>query len=1069
MKNIISILSFLCCFLACGALFAQGNADCINAQQFCESNAGTYPSGVNTGAVTDVGTDLFGAGQSSCGAYENATAWFWFEVQTTGTLNFALTANLATTDYDYIVWGPYADLATALGSGCANDAGDSGSANEVACDFTGSTPDVNLGAVTAGEFYIMMIDNFDENGDPFTIGPAAGNTAALACPVTCAASCADATTLVCGVYETALDVESASYVESQNGGGENCLAVPIDLSVAGPSQVTTCFEYTFPAGAGSFGVGNGVSTLETGSTNGTNDCGTGIASYEVFGTGSGTCTSLTGGPVASTSAFASANVFTPAVPTAGDVYTICVTHTADNGTAEGNCFLQCTVVDVTAFSPAAVPNTCATDGPNFTFCYADGDNATPITEFEVCPDNAGETVSLDLTSGTVETCCDELFVYSGAAGSGTGTLLGTFGQGGTHGDFAANPESFTSAVDECLLFVVVADGSFSCGDANETIIAAACSIPVECNDCVDPACNTNPVQTDFATSETNFGGDCWDVAIGATPTTNVVVTADVAGTETVCTDFDPAGTPDFIGFDNCISYLDENLSGTFDATAFTTSATIYQEVGGACVALVPSSFNTYGQPEFDNNVTAGTTPGDPGSFDPSLPITYCYTYVSDGSGAPGDDDVQGNIPVAYGCTDITSLTLGAQGACNPADNSYTQDIVVTLASLPPSAPDNELTLNGQTFTIATNPQTVTLTGLNADGMAVTATGFMTVSSACTNTVNFTAPASCSVTCPVLTAAAAPAVVSSESTCTVFGGAPAGGVIAAPATACPTGSTLQYSTDGGSTWGATLPMYDQTTAITVDTRCLCDSDGTTASPTASVTTVPGTCPICPDLTAAAPAATVTSESTCTVPNGTPAGGVLAAPTATCPAGSTLEYSTDAGTTWGATLPMYDQTTAITVDTRCNCDNDTAQSSPTGSVTTVPGACPVAGTLIVANDPCDCTNGIDLDVPADGQNDLALEVITVTASAPGQTIELTAVTGLVDAAGTALVAPITLTDNGDNTYTLMAYVPADGATLYTSSYEVTSATVDNGATVNQDGGPCTSCPGPACEADNGDWNE
>ncbi|MBK8472458.1 MAG: hypothetical protein IPL33_09980 [Sphingobacteriales bacterium] len=50
--------------------------------------------------------------------------------------------------------------------------------------------------------------------------------------------------------------------------------------------------------------------------------------------------------------------------------------------------------------------------------------------------------------------------------------------------------------------------------------------------------------------------------------------------------------------------------------------------------------------------------------------------------------------------------------------------------------------------------------------------------------------------------------------------------------------------------------------------------------------------CPDLSAAAPAATVSSQSTCS--NCNLSGGILAAPSGTCPTGSTLQYSTDGGT-------------------------------------------------------------------------------------------------------------------------------------------------------------------------------
>jgi parallel beta-helix repeat protein len=84
-----------------------------------------------------------------------------------------------------------------------------------------------------------------------------------------------------------------------------------------------------------------------------------------------------------------------------------------------------------------------------------------------------------------------------------------------------------------------------------------------------------------------------------------------------------------------------------------------------------------------------------------------------------------------------------------------------------------------------------------------------------------------------------------------------------------------------------------------------------------------------------------------------GGSIAAPSGTCPVGSTLQYSTDNGMNWSPTLPMYDQDgPAQTIKTRCSCNADpntvSAESAP---VTTLPGtipapAVPTNGTATVA---------------------------------------------------------------------------------------------------------------------------
>ena len=204
-------------------------------------------------------------------------------------------------------------------------------------------------------------------------------------------------------------------------------------------------------------------------------------------------------------------------------------------------------------------------------------------------------------------------------------------------------------------------------------------------------------------------------------------------------------------------------------------------------------------------------------------------------------------------------------------------------------------------------------------------------------------------CPELSEIAPAIEISSESSCIIFGSSPAGGSFSAPSPGCPSGSTIEYSTDGGSTFSTMLPSYDQNNSITVLTRCSCVADPTIFSPSNSATTSPGSCPECPDLNAAAPAVQIVAESSCDVFQGTPSGGSLAAPAASCPTGSTLEYSTDGGTTFSTILPTYDQFNSISVITRCNCDAIPSQSSPLTTITTNPVACPDCPILDIAPPP------------------------------------------------------------------------------------------------------------------------
>ena len=96
---------------------------------------------------------------------------------------------------------------------------------------------------------------------------------------------------------------------------------------------------------------------------------------------------------------------------------------------------------------------------------------------------------------------------------------------------------------------------------------------------------------------------------------------------------------------------------------------------------------------------------------------------------------------------ISDLAAGTQTPCVPATNTYTQEVIVTFANAPATG---NLVVNGQTFTIGTSPQTVTLTGLNANGAAVNVTANFSANTSCSRTENalFTAPASCAPVCGI---------------------------------------------------------------------------------------------------------------------------------------------------------------------------------------------------------------------------------------------------------------------------------------------------------------------------------
>ncbi len=91
-----------------------------------------------------------------------------------------------------------------------------------------------------------------------------------------------------------------------------------------------------------------------------------------------------------------------------------------------------------------------------------------------------------------------------------------------------------------------------------------------------------------------------------------------------------------------------------------------------------------------------------------------YIEAEDDQGVKGQYGTPDNPLVAL-ISKITNVKVGEQTACNPADNTYTQEVEVTYSN-PPSG--SKLIVNGQTFEITASPQVVKLTQLSSNGNSV---------------------------------------------------------------------------------------------------------------------------------------------------------------------------------------------------------------------------------------------------------------------------------------------------------------------------------------------------------------
>lgn len=113
---------------------------------------------------------------------------------------------------------------------------------------------------------------------------------------------------------------------------------------------------------------------------------------------------------------------------------------------------------------------------------------------------------------------------------------------------------------------------------------------------------------------------------------------------------------------------------------------------------------------------------------------------------------------------ITDIAVGNQTNCNPSTGTYDQDIIVSYIDAPASG---SLVVNGQSFTITTSPQTVTLLGMAANLAPVDISVRFSALNTCLldSLALYTAPAPCITNDSCHNAI--PVVINADETCTIL--------------------------------------------------------------------------------------------------------------------------------------------------------------------------------------------------------------------------------------------------------------------------------------------------------------
>ena len=201
-------------------------------QPICTNVGLNFPAATNTTAA---------AGNNyGCLFSQPNPAWYYLQVATNGNIDMSLTAP---SDIDFIIWGPFANLAAAqanCGSLGAN----------VDCSFSGTNMETpSIPGAVAGQVYIMLITNFANINQNITLTQT-GGTGSTNCSILtpCAISSITRNPTNCLAGNTYNVTGQVAYTNAPTSG-----TMTVSTSCGG-SQV---FNYPFPASPVSYAI-NGL-------------------------------------------------------------------------------------------------------------------------------------------------------------------------------------------------------------------------------------------------------------------------------------------------------------------------------------------------------------------------------------------------------------------------------------------------------------------------------------------------------------------------------------------------------------------------------------------------------------------------------------------------------------------------------------------------------------------------------------------------------------------------------------------------------------------------------------------
>lgn len=177
--------TFNICVHNTGSASSATTNNCIGGTTVCNDAAF---SGNSSGSGTQ---ELSAANRGCLSTNEHQSSWYFFQATTGGTIQLNITPSNGTDDYDFAIWGPFTGgipcppcsdplrCSYAAGGGTTGLVSGAGDNTEGA----GGNKFVNAITATAGQQFVMVIDNYTSSSSPFSLDWTLTGGASLGCLV----------------------------------------------------------------------------------------------------------------------------------------------------------------------------------------------------------------------------------------------------------------------------------------------------------------------------------------------------------------------------------------------------------------------------------------------------------------------------------------------------------------------------------------------------------------------------------------------------------------------------------------------------------------------------------------------------------------------------------------------------------------------------------------------------------------------------------------------------------------------------------------------------------------------